>query len=294
MEIEAFRCDSGRVIDDYNDTDTDIDEYGTNEVSTFDESNNTDEDSTFLDEPKSERMNESNMNLTRDTLIETESSNSHETNPVKILNWNIEGLMNKLGEADFIHYLIGFDIVCLTETFLEFDKPLDCFPNFRPFFSPAVKLNGRNSGGVLLMVKKAFERFVEVVDLSLDNLIVLRLNKCIFGTDKDVILCGVYICPSDSSYYKQDHIDVTSSICTLEHCLLDCIQRYDDECMYFLCGDFNARTGNLNMLFRMILMMTFKILSSRICVIHESQSIRLLVHLEDFYLKCALLVVLQS
>ena len=39
--------------------------------------------------------------------------------PLRIPNWNIEGLLGKVCEADFMQYVSEFDITCFTETFLE-------------------------------------------------------------------------------------------------------------------------------------------------------------------------------
>ena len=48
--------------------------------------------------------------------------------PLRILNWNVEGLLGKVCEADFMQYVSEFDIICFTETSLERVDPLDCFP----------------------------------------------------------------------------------------------------------------------------------------------------------------------
>ena len=45
--------------------------------------------------------------------------------PLRILNWNVEGLLSQVCEADFMQYVSAFDIICLTETFLERIQPLD-------------------------------------------------------------------------------------------------------------------------------------------------------------------------
>ena len=166
---------------------------------------------------------------------------------VRILNWNVEGLLSKLGEAEFIQYVSSFDIICFTETFLAYQSALDCFPDFVQFSRPAVKLSnqGRRSGGVLILVRRALENFVEVIDLTPDNIVVLKFDKTVFSSDKHVILCGAYVCPPDSPYYKQTHGAVTSSMSVIEQCLLDCAEKIEQS-LFLLCGDFNARTGNLN------------------------------------------------
>ena len=87
-------------------------------------------------------------------------------------------------------------------TFLAYQSALDCFPDFVQFSRPAVKLSnqGRRSGGVLVQVRRALENFVEVIDLTPDNIVVLKFDKTVFSSDKHVILCGAYVCPPDSPY----------------------------------------------------------------------------------------------
>ena len=34
--------------------------------------------------------------------------------PLRILNWNVEGLLGKVCEADFMQYVSEFDIICFT------------------------------------------------------------------------------------------------------------------------------------------------------------------------------------
>ena len=127
-------------------------------------------------------------------------SNSSQNPPnkavIRILNWNIERLMNKLREADLIDYISSFDIVGFTETFREYTTPLDCFTDFEQFFSPAVKLTSdkKLSGGVLMMVKKTIGKFVERIDFPEDNMVWLKADKELFKCEKDVILCAAYIC----------------------------------------------------------------------------------------------------
>ena len=100
--------------------------------------------------------------------------------PLSILNWNVEGLLGKVCEADFMQYVSDFDIICFTETFLERVDPLDCFPDFLQFPSSAVKLSwhGRSSGGVLVLVKRALGKYVSVLDLSQDNMVWLKIELC--------------------------------------------------------------------------------------------------------------------
>ena len=65
--------------------------------------------------------------------------------PLRILNWNVEGLLSQVCEADFMQYVSAFDIICLTETFLERIQPLDCFPDFLQVFFPPPSVDAKPS-----------------------------------------------------------------------------------------------------------------------------------------------------
>ena len=65
--------------------------------------------------------------------------------------------------------------------------------------------------GVLILVKRTLESFVVVIDFTLDKIVLLKLDKTVFSSDKHVILCGAYVCPPDSPYYKHSQGAITSS-----------------------------------------------------------------------------------
>ena len=45
--------------------------------------------------------------------------NTKATSFCTFLTWNINGLMSKLLDNDFVSYVCSFDFICLTETFVE-------------------------------------------------------------------------------------------------------------------------------------------------------------------------------
>ena len=65
---------------------------------------------------------------------------------------------------------------------MAFQSALDCLVDCVQFSRPAVKLidQGRRSGGVLIVVKRTFGNSVEVIDLTLDNIVLLKLDKTVF------------------------------------------------------------------------------------------------------------------
>ncbi|KAK7469525.1 hypothetical protein BaRGS_00036471, partial [Batillaria attramentaria] len=41
------------------------------------------------------------------------------TKSLAFLNWNVDGLLSKLEDGEFIDYVASFDLVCLVETFVD-------------------------------------------------------------------------------------------------------------------------------------------------------------------------------
>ena len=148
---------------------------------------------------------------------------------------------------ELIQYVSLFDMLCFTETFLAYQNALDCFPSFVQFTWPAVILSkqGRRSGGVLILVRRALENSIEVIYHTPDYTVVLKCDKSVFSSDMHVIVWGTYVCPPDSPYYKLTHGAAISSISVTEQCLLYCAEKYKQS-HFLLCRDFNERTGNLN------------------------------------------------
>ena len=130
---------------------------------------------------------------------------------------------------------------------MHISKRTIVFPDFVQFSRPAVKLNdqGRRTGGVSILVKRTLEKFTEVINLTLDNIVLLKFDKTVFSSYKYVILCGAYVCPPDSPCYKQSEGAITSSVSVINQCLLDCAAKIE-QTYFLLCGVFNARTGKLN------------------------------------------------
>ena len=98
------------------------------------------------------------------------------------------------------------------------------------FVSPGIKLTdaptGRLSGGVALLVRKQFARFVKQIHVEYDYCVVLQLSKELFGLDKDCILLGIVSPPSNSIYYKNCEIDNGMSL--VENCIFVIIDQHSE------------------------------------------------------------------
>lgn len=160
------------------------------------------------------------------------------------MTFNVEGLRTITDECDFPSLIEKYDITFLVETFTK-TIPASIFPSHEIYDSPGVKINdnvhGRLSGGVGFLVKKSLCQYVERIETEFDNIVVLKLQKCILGTLTDCILLGCYFPPENSAYYEET--DIYNGVSLLEDCLLDIVRECGDL-PFIICGDLNARTGS--------------------------------------------------
>ena len=145
----------------------------------------------------------------------------------------------------FVHYLLNFDIICLTETFVDSDFVSPIFHEYVVFISKAKKLSrqGRYSGGVIVMVKKSKADFFERIQVETESVIVLKIQKHLFNTGKDVMFICTYIHPSDSDFWKTHQ--ETFGMEVIEQCILD-LQSTHGDFFLMITGDLNARTACSN------------------------------------------------
>ena len=54
---------------------------------------------------------------------------------------------------------------------------------------------GRRSGGLLLLIRKQLELFVERITLPYDHIVGMKLSKELIKSNGDVILIGAYVPP---------------------------------------------------------------------------------------------------
>ncbi|WP_419607807.1 hypothetical protein, partial [Thiolapillus sp.] len=163
---------------------------------------------------------------------------------LSFLHWNVNGLLSKIQDSDFMSYLCTFDFVCIVETFVE-EIQSNVFVGYNVFCKPAVKFTrqGRCSGGVICLVKNVFAPYVRKLDIDCGNFILLIIDKSVFGLQKDVLYVCAYVPPEGSPYYN--YFDVENGIGLLEDCLSECMINLNDI-FVILSGDLNSRTSNIS------------------------------------------------
>ena len=157
--------------------------------------------------------------------------------------WNINGLSkrsifgNKLCNDNFLNYFKNCDIIILSEIW---GHEIEDIPNFDiitlspPQKSPTAK-SGRFSGGILIAVKPFITPHILLMKKT-PNYIWCKLDKFLFQTERDILLCSCYIPPKESAYFDPDILT------NLEHD----INIYQRDYSVILAGVFNARTGMEN------------------------------------------------
>ena len=99
------------------------------------------------------------------------------------------------------------------------------------------KLSQVKSGGIVVCIKKTFKNHVEVITSDSKYVLWLRLDKQLFGTQKDVLFGYVYLPPEGSLYHNNLCID------SIEHDIVSINGFHHFEVI--LCGDFNSLTKNV-------------------------------------------------
>eukprot|EP00745_Piridium_sociabile_P008281 TRINITY_DN15544_c0_g1_i8.p2 TRINITY_DN15544_c0_g1~~TRINITY_DN15544_c0_g1_i8.p2 ORF type:complete len:254 (+),score=4.10 TRINITY_DN15544_c0_g1_i8:1461-2222(+) len=168
----------------------------------------------------------------------------YKTKYLTFLHWNVNGLMTKLCDKDFVSYVCSFDFICLVETFID-EFSSNVFSGFTSFCIPAVKFTtqGRRSGGLLCLIKNDFLPYVKKVNIKSSVCGAFIISRQLFGFDKDVLYVYSYVPPEGSPYYA--YFNCENGIEILENYLTDCLMTYDDVYI-LLCGDLNGRTSDIS------------------------------------------------
>ena len=130
-------------------------------------------------------------------------------------------MSNKLAKPFVYNWLLDHDLCVLTEIH---SKTIKNVPGFKMIVSKSVK-EGR--GGVALLIKRKIENDIINIDLTSNDQIWFRIRNL-----PGIYFGGVYLPPTDSSYFDASAIASIQSRC------------FANPDMLFVClGDINARFG---------------------------------------------------
>ena len=164
---------------------------------------------------------------------------------INFMTWNLQGLVssdgtNKLRIPEMLRIMYKFDFICLCETWQDNDDNISLhgYKQFTSHRSMKHKKARRSSGGVAVLVRNNISKGVTRVKSASDDIIWLKLDKKFFGINKDIYLCCCYLIPQNSSTFTWNDIDICDILDTE-------VSKYGTFGDILLCGDLNARTGNL-------------------------------------------------
>ena len=112
---------------------------------------------------------------------------------------------DKLQHSEFLEVVKDFDFVILSETWKHSNVEVS---GYRSVIQDATKSRkgGRNSGGIVLLYKNAFQDWISIVKKS-PNFLWFKINKQCAKTTKDIYTCGLYIPPTNSQYFNAELFD---------------------------------------------------------------------------------------
>ena len=92
---------------------------------------------------------------------------------IDIIYWNVHSLEYKLSEPDVVNFLCQYDVICLCETWFSdhTDIMQTCLPGYQSkmFNRRKVTLQGRNSGGLLVLWKLKISNDITFLDYSSEH-----------------------------------------------------------------------------------------------------------------------------
>jgi exonuclease III len=162
---------------------------------------------------------------------------------VSFLLWNVQGLRNKLNDADFVKYISDFDFLFFTETWSS-EHSNTCLNGYEYFNCPRPKFNKKakgDSGGVIVYYKPFLAKYIHLIQSNEKGIIWIKLSKDFMKSQYDLYFCICYVPPEDSTLYR--NINSPLFDFDLFDQLSADIRKYDDLGIVYLLGDLNSRTG---------------------------------------------------
>ena len=158
---------------------------------------------------------------------------------LRICSWNIRGLTREKLDEEILGKLFNqYDILMLSETWFVNENELE-IDNFKMYhFNRAIldKRAKRGSGGIAVYVKHEISGNVHPISSYCDNIAWFGLSSSLLKSEKPIAIGTVYLPPEGSTHNQEDLFAVLENDCA----------RLMDTYQILICGDLNARTGNLS------------------------------------------------
>ena len=159
--------------------------------------------------------------------------------------WNVQGLINKLCDVDFISILHNHSVIFLCETWHNKSSIIDV-NGFTTYHCPRPKYNRRakrNSGGLVVYCKSAMADGISTVKRNENGIMWIKFDKVFFNLENDIYVCHCYIPPENSRLYLT--VDNLRNLDFFD-CISEDVRYFSGIGDVYMCGDLNSRCGRLS------------------------------------------------
>ena len=167
-----------------------------------------------------------------------QNSNPVQERCVHIAGLNVNSLPAKIKFDILEDYIDKFDIICLSETKTDAtDEQNLHFDGFTIRYLHRKNYKSKSGGVATLFRDSLFEHVTELHQYVNNGCVQwFKIGSAVIGTE--FVLGTAYVVPEDSSYHSGEEFDVI---------LENMVEIQNDLGLpFWLAGDFNARTGNLD------------------------------------------------
>ena len=144
---------------------------------------------------------------------------------LSVCHWNIGNAKDKLESANLLHSLSRHDLIFVSEIKSSGDLYMNGYVHYRCTITDRYV----NRGGLCLFVRNSLARFVKNLTFDGDDAIWIE-----FAHIRDIVFGGIYIPPSDSSYFDE----------ALFANLQEKIRTLFNRKQVVIGGDMNSRIGH--------------------------------------------------
>ena len=160
-----------------------------------------------------------------------------------MIAWNVNGLIRKLGDIDFVDTINKFDVIFLSETWISGKHVNNLeLQNFESYHIYGQKTRGTNkgrySGGISVYYRSVLKDHISIVDADRNGIVWLKIDQNLFEFNENVFICNLYIPPKGSKVLRDRDIDF------LEQVEIG-LERHGQMGKTFIIGDFNSRTAEI-------------------------------------------------
>ena len=156
----------------------------------------------------------------------------------------MNGLFRKLADIDFIEFLTSYDIIFLSETWLNkkhlTDLSIQGFESYHVYGQKSTGVKkGRLSGGLSIYFRKELKNEISVIETNNFGIIWIKINHNLLSFNEDLYCCHTYIPPPSSKVLIDKDFDFFEEI-------EKGIEKFSKLGKTFITGDFNSRTAQLS------------------------------------------------